>query len=79
MPIFYGVSLDQDNPYLKRNLDRLEKRFRERYSSSLEKKEKRELEGRIAHASVLKSISDNKNRLLMVKVLKRFFTEKHRR
>ncbi len=70
MPVFYGVALDRDNPYLKRNLDRLEKRFRERYYSSLEKKEKREEEGKIAHTSVLKSISDNKKRLLMVKILR---------
>ena len=28
--IFYGVTLDRDDPYLKHNLDRLEKRFKER-------------------------------------------------
>ena len=70
MPVFYGVILDQNNRFLKRNLGRLEKRFKERYFSSLEKKEERELLNKNQHKTVLKSIEDNKKRLLQVRLIR---------
>ena len=67
---FYGVSLDKDDPFLGHNLDRLEKRFRERYSASLKKNRKREEAGKPPHQTVLKSVQENKKRLLMVRLLR---------
>lgn len=36
----YGISLDPADPFLERNLARLEMRFAERYEGSLKKKQK---------------------------------------
>ncbi|PHN04334.1 hypothetical protein [Flavilitoribacter nigricans] len=72
---FYGVTLDKNDPFLDHNLDRLEKRFRERYFASLEKNRKREQGGKPPHQMVLKSMEDNKNRFLMVKLLRSLLLE----
>ena len=62
--------LDRDNPYLERNLERLEKRFQQRFLGSIEKKKERESEGKKIHQTVLKSIEENGKRVLMVRLLK---------
>jgi hypothetical protein len=61
--------LDSEDPFLGHNLDRLEKRFRERYDASVEKNRKRKKEGKSPHQTVLKSVQENKKRLLMVQLL----------
>ena len=68
--IFYGVILDKNDPFLGYNLDRLEKRFRERYLISLEKKRVREQDGKLPHQTILKSIENNLNKFIMVKVIR---------
>jgi hypothetical protein len=68
--IFYGVELDKDDSYLRHNLSRLEKRFKERYLNSLEKNRKREEQGKAPHQTTLKSASDNKRRFQMVRLLR---------
>lgn len=67
---FYGVILDRDDPFLSHNLDRLEKRFRERYFSSVEKNRNREKGGKTPHLTVVKSMEDNKNRFIMTRLLR---------
>jgi len=62
--------LDKNDPFLEYNLDRLEKRFRERYLSSLAKDEARRQAGKDSHQTVLKSIADNQQRFLMVRLLR---------
>lgn len=62
--------LDRDNPYLERNLERLEKRFRQRFLGSIEKKKERENEGKKIHQTVLKFIEENRKRVLMAKLIK---------
>jgi hypothetical protein len=62
--------LDSEDPFLGHNLDRLEKRFRERYDASVEKNRKREVAGKQAHQTVLKSVAENEKRFMMVRFLK---------
>lgn len=64
------MTLDKNDPFLSRNLDRLEKRFRERYFVSLEKNRKREKKGKSPHQAVLKSIEHNRHRFIMVRLLR---------
>jgi hypothetical protein len=63
--------LDPKDPLLPRNLSRLEKRFKERYYSSVQKDIKRRQKGKPSHATTLKSIRDNKLRLDQVRELRR--------
>ncbi|GAB5552909.1 MAG: hypothetical protein Sapg2KO_25000 [Saprospiraceae bacterium] len=62
--------MDKADPYLKHNLDRLEKRFSERYNASIEKKQKREQEEKPPHQTILKSIEDNNKRIKMLDILR---------
>jgi len=72
--VFYGVKLDTSDPYLKRNLSRLEIRFRKRLEASRQKDSKRQASGKDSHPTTLKSIKENKDRLEKVLDLKeRFF------
>lgn len=64
------MTLDRQDPFLGHNLDRLEKRFKERYYTSLEKKQVREEDGKKPHQTILKSIEDNERRFLMVRVFR---------
>ena len=68
---FYGLKLDTNDPFLKRNLARLEMRFQERYQSSMEKENERKEKGRPAHKTILRSINENKERLEMTKQIRR--------
>jgi hypothetical protein len=67
--------LDSEDPFLGHNLDRLEKRFRERYDASVEKNRKRETEGKQAHQTVLKSVAENEKRFMMVRLLRHLLLE----
>jgi|GEM_PF-1777373 len=72
---FYGIILDPADPYLERNLARLEIRFAERYKCSLKKEiERREL-GKPAHKTVLRSQEDNKERLEVVRQLRNLLAQ----
>lgn len=71
IPIFYGVKLDRSDPYLRHNLDRLEKRFKERYEASIKKDGIRNEAGKAPHQTILMSITNNKQKILMIKLLKR--------
>ncbi len=64
------MTLDKNDPFLSHNLDRLEKRFKERYYASIEKDQEREQEGKPPHQTILKSIEDNQKRFLMVRIFK---------
>jgi hypothetical protein len=55
--------LDTTDPFLRRNLSRLEARFRARYYSSVQKDVKRKKKGKPSHKTTLKSIEDNRKRL----------------
>ncbi|MFM9949466.1 MAG: hypothetical protein ACKV1O_16130 [Saprospiraceae bacterium] len=55
---------------MNHNFDRLEKRFKERYRLSLDKKTGREQTSKPVHQTNLKSIEENKKRLLMVRMLR---------
>ncbi len=72
---FYGVVLDNQDPFLGHNLDRLEKRFRERYYASVEKQCKREKEGKKPHQTTFKSIENNERRFLMAKIFRHLLLE----
>ncbi len=61
------MNLDENDPYLRRNLSRLEDRFRKRYYSSVQKDIKRRKKGKPSHKSTLKSIKENRQRLNEVK------------
>jgi len=54
--------LDIDDPYLQRNLSRLEARFRSRYYSSVQKDLNRKKNGKPSHKTTLKSIEGNRRR-----------------
>ena len=71
IPKFYGVNLDRNDPFLRHNLNRLEKRFRERYYSSMQKKLKREKAGKAIHKTMAKSILDNRKRIVMTRTIKK--------
>jgi hypothetical protein len=71
IPMFYGVKLDKNDPYLEHNLDRLEKRFKGRYLASLDKNRQREKLGKPTHQTVLRSLEDNKKRCVMTTILKK--------
>lgn len=62
--------MDSEDPFLGHNLDRLEKRFRERYDASVEKNRKREADGKQPHQTVLKSVAENHKRFMMVRLLR---------
>ncbi len=64
------MKLDKSDPFLGHNLDRLEKRFKERYYTSLEKNRKRKQGGKQAHQTILKSIEENRKRFHMVRLLR---------
>jgi len=57
------VKLDATDPFLKKNLARLELRFAERHQASLEKNAKRKEAGRPDHLTILRSIEENRKRL----------------
>ncbi len=73
--VFYGIRLEKDDPYLERNLARLEIRFRERYQASLEKEEKRKEQGKPPHKTVVQSVDENRQRLETVRLLRAFLSE----
>lgn len=68
--IFYGVKIDMDDPFLERNLARLESRFQERYQASLEKEVVREKEGLPTHRTIQRSIEQNRERLKITRRLR---------
>ncbi len=69
--LFYGIKLDVVDPFLERNLARLEMRFEERYLASLEKEARRKEAGKPAHLTILRSIEENKERLEVTQELRR--------
>ncbi|MBK7870746.1 MAG: hypothetical protein IPJ74_08680 [Saprospiraceae bacterium] len=75
IPNFYGVVLDKNDPFLKHNLDRLEKRFKERLFASVQKNAEREDSGKPVHQLILKSMEDNKRRFVMVQLLRHLLLE----
>ncbi|NET37015.1 MAG: hypothetical protein F6K19_34160 [Cyanothece sp. SIO1E1] len=62
--------MDTNDPFLRRNLNRLEARFRERYYSSVQKDLKRRGKGKNSHETTLKSIQENRKRLAEVKAIR---------
>lgn len=64
------MKLDAADPFLERNLARLEIRFRERLEDSLKKKTVREEQGKPPHRTVLQSIEENRARLEVVKLIR---------
>ena len=56
------MNLDKNDPYLRRNLNRLEDRFRERYYSSVQRNLQRKKKGKSSHKATIRSIEDNKKR-----------------
>jgi hypothetical protein len=72
---FYGVTLDPEDPYLERNLARLEMRFEERYECSLKKETERKEQGKPAHKTILRSMEENRSRLEAVRQLRELFAQ----
>lgn len=68
---FYGVKLDTADPYLERNLARLEIQFAERYHASVEKEQKRREQGKSPHKTIMQSMEENRLRLEVVRALRR--------
>ena len=64
------MTLDKQDPFLGHNLDRLEKRFKDRYYASLKKNQEREQGGKPPHQTILKSIEENERRFQMVRVFR---------
>lgn len=62
--------LDQDDPFLERNLARLENRFLRRYMDSVKKRQKRQEEGKPPHKTVLRSIEENRQRLETIRTIR---------
>lgn len=75
--VVYGVRLDPADPYLERNLARLEIRFLNRYMESVKKSRDREEEGKPPHKTVLRSIEENRQRLEKVRMIQQFLLEAH--
>lgn len=73
---FYGVSLDAADPFLERNLARLEMRFEERYECSLKKETERKEQRKAVHKTVSKSLLENKGRLEAVRELRHYFAQR---
>jgi hypothetical protein len=69
------VHLDPTNPYLERNLARLEMRFIERYECSLKKEAERQEQGKPPHKTILRSLEENKSRLEVVRKLRELLTQ----
>lgn len=67
--------MDRDDPFLERNLARLEMRFQERYHVSTEKERSRRQEGRTPHQTTLRSMNENKERLETTRMLRRILLE----
>ena len=55
-----AVSWRFNDPYLERNLARLEKRFTQRYLASVEKDNVRRASGKSSHPTTLQSMEHNK-------------------
>lgn len=72
---FYGVPLDTSDPFLERNLARLEKRFGQRHQLSVTRETLRQQSGKSPHKTTRLSIEENKNRLEAVKQLRRALYE----
>ena len=70
------MQLDRNDPYLRHNLNRLEKRFRQRYYASRQKQLKQIKAGKSVHKTTAQSLKDNRNRLNMVKTLQHILFEK---
>ena len=64
------MKLDRNDPFLRRNLNRLEARFRDRYYSSVQKDVKRRKKGKASHKTTLKSIAENWDRLEEVRKIR---------
>jgi hypothetical protein len=62
--------LDKNDPFLRRNLNRLEARFRDRYYSSVQKDVNRRKKGKSSHKTTLKSIAENWDRLEEVRKIR---------
>ncbi|MEM9897264.1 MAG: hypothetical protein AAF789_12925, partial [Bacteroidota bacterium] len=67
---FYGVTLDPEDPFLQRNLSRIEGRFRKRYFESLTKNENRIAMGKPPHTATLRSLAQNKDRFEQVRLIR---------
>lgn len=65
------MHLDPNDPFLRRNLNRLEARFRDRYYSSVQKDIKRRKKGKPSHRSTLTSIEENRKRLENVQQIRK--------
>jgi len=72
---FYGVRLKKGDPFLERNLARLEMRFEERYECSLKKETERKEMGKPAHKTILRSLEENRSRLEAVRQLRNLFAQ----
>lgn len=62
--------MDKCDPFLERNLARLEMRFEERYRVSVEKQSRRIEDGKPKHLTVLRSMNENKGRLETTRMLR---------
>lgn len=62
--------MNVSDPLLSHNLNRLEKRFKERFFSSVQKDIKRRDKGKPSHATTLRSIQENKERFEKVRMLR---------
>lgn len=63
------MELNKSDPLLRHNLNRLEKRFKERFFSSVQKDIKRRDKGRPSHTTTLRSIQENRERFEKVRIL----------
>ena len=69
------MTLDRDDPFLERNLARLEMRFQERFHASAAKELNRRDEGKAPHQTTLRSMNENKERLETTRILRRILLE----
>ena len=73
--IFYGVRLKKSDPYLERNLARLEIRFINRYECSLKREAERREQGKPTHKTILRSLEGNECRLKAVRELRKLLVQ----
>jgi len=74
--MYYGVTLDINDPFLEYNLCRLENRFYQRYLASIHRNSKRQKQSKPSHATTLQSIEENRQRFETVRLLQYFLLEK---
>ena len=67
--------MDKGDPFLERNLARLEMRFQERFHASAVKELNRRDEGKAPHQTTLRSMNENMERLEITRMLRRLLLE----